>query len=66
LNSSGKKCVKNEKIMWTKIFVALASGFVLLFMNFSLLHLINDDFNDKIRVFRRKPNRWKMSLTNLH
>ncbi|WP_324292107.1 YWFCY domain-containing protein [Chryseobacterium sp. C-71] len=46
MNCSGKKCVKNEKIMWTKIFMALAIGFVLLFMNFSLLYLLDDDFNN--------------------
>ncbi|SEG30094.1 TraM recognition site of TraD and TraG [Halpernia humi] len=39
LNCLGTKGVKNEKITWSKIYVALAIGFVLFFLNFPLLKL---------------------------
>jgi len=37
LSCSGSKGVKNEKITWSKIYVALAIGTVLFFLNFPLL-----------------------------
>ncbi|MDM1048216.1 MULTISPECIES: conjugal transfer protein MobC [Bacteroidota] len=39
LSCLGTKGVKNEKITWTKIYVALAIGFILFFLNFPLLKL---------------------------
>jgi hypothetical protein len=39
LSCLGTKGVKNEKITWTKIYIALAVGFVLFFLNFPLLKL---------------------------
>ncbi|MDV3616173.1 conjugal transfer protein TraG [Elizabethkingia anophelis] len=39
LSCLGTKGVKNEKITWRKIYVALANGFVLFFLNTSLLKL---------------------------
>ncbi|WP_444660109.1 conjugal transfer protein MobC [Flavobacterium columnare] len=39
LSCLGTKGVKNEKITWTKIYVALGIGFVLFFLNFPLLKL---------------------------
>lgn len=39
LSCLGTKGVKNEKITWTKIYIALAIGFVLFFMNAALLKL---------------------------
>ncbi|OYX84288.1 MAG: conjugal transfer protein TraG [Flavobacteriales bacterium 32-34-25] len=39
LSCLGTKGVKNEKITWSKIYVALAIGFVLFFLNFPLLKL---------------------------
>ncbi|KUG10578.1 MULTISPECIES: conjugal transfer protein MobC [Weeksellaceae] len=39
LSCLGTKGVKNEKITWTKIYVALGIGFVLFFLNTSLLKL---------------------------
>ncbi|MBS1740497.1 conjugal transfer protein MobC [Elizabethkingia miricola] len=39
LSCLGTKGVKNEKITWRKIYVALAIGFVLFFLNTSLLKL---------------------------
>lgn len=39
LSCLGTKGVKNEKITWTKIYVALGVGFVLFFLNTSLLKL---------------------------
>ncbi|MDV4116271.1 conjugal transfer protein MobC [Elizabethkingia anophelis] len=39
LSCLGTKGVKNEKITWTKIRVALATGLVLFFLNFPLLKL---------------------------
>ncbi|OJU79069.1 MAG: conjugal transfer protein TraG [Bacteroidetes bacterium 47-18] len=39
LSSLGTKGVKNEKITWTKIYIALAVGFVLFFLNTPLLKL---------------------------
>ncbi len=39
LSCLGTKGVKNEKITWTKIYVALGVGFVLFFLNFPLLKL---------------------------
>ncbi len=39
LSCLGTKGVKNEKITWTKIYVALAIGFVLFFLNTPLLKL---------------------------
>lgn len=39
LSCLGTKGVKNEKITWTKICIALAVGFVLFFLNFPLLKL---------------------------
>ncbi|MDF0720607.1 conjugal transfer protein MobC [Kaistella sp. PBT33-4] len=39
LSCLGSKGVKNEKITWSKIYVALAIGIVLFFLNFSLLKL---------------------------
>ncbi|OPC66465.1 conjugal transfer protein TraG [Elizabethkingia bruuniana] len=39
LSCLGTKGVKNERITWTKIRVALAIGFVLFFLNFPLLKL---------------------------
>ncbi|MVZ63746.1 conjugal transfer protein MobC [Sphingobacterium humi] len=39
LSCLGTKGVKNEKITWPKIYIALAIGFVLFFLNFPLLKL---------------------------
>ncbi|QQS98385.1 YWFCY domain-containing protein [Sphingobacterium spiritivorum] len=39
LSCIGTKGVKNEKITWTKIYVALGNGFVLFFLNTPLLKL---------------------------
>ena len=39
LSCLGTKGVKNERITWSKIFVALGIGFVLFFLNFPLLKL---------------------------
>lgn len=39
LSCLGTKGVKNEKITWSKIFVALGIGFILFFLNFPLLKL---------------------------
>ena len=39
LSCLGTKGVKNEKITWTKIYIALAIGFVLFFLNTPLLKL---------------------------
>ena len=39
LSCLGTKGVKNEKITWSKIYVALGIGFVLFFLNFPLLKL---------------------------
>ena len=39
LSCLGTKGVKNEKITWTKIYIALAVGFVLFFLNTPLLKL---------------------------
>ena len=39
LSCLGTKGVKNEKITWTKIYVALGTGFVLFFLNTPLLKL---------------------------
>lgn len=39
LSCLGTKGVKNEKITWSKIFLAIFSGFVLFFLNTPLLHL---------------------------
>lgn len=39
LSCLGTKGVKNEKMTWSKIYVALAIGFVLFFLNFPLLEL---------------------------
>jgi hypothetical protein len=39
LSCLGTKGVKNEKITWSKIYVALGVGFVLFFLNFPLLKL---------------------------
>lgn len=39
LSCLGTKGVKNEKITWSKIYAALAIGFVLFFLNFPLLKL---------------------------
>src|SRR5690606_19838383 len=39
LSCLGTKGVKNEKITWTKIYIALGIGFVLFFLNFPLLKL---------------------------
>ncbi|MFV0419292.1 MAG: conjugal transfer protein MobC [Dysgonomonas sp.] len=39
LSCLGTKGVKNEKITWTKIFIALGFGFVLFFLNFWILVL---------------------------
>lgn len=39
LSCLGTKGVKNEKITWSKIYVALCVGFVLFFLNFPLLKL---------------------------
>ena len=39
LSCLGTKGVKNEKITWSKIYVALAIGFILFFLNFPLLKL---------------------------
>ena len=39
LSCLGTKGVKNEKITWRKIYIALAIGFVLFFLNFPLLKL---------------------------
>ncbi len=39
LSCLGTKGVKNEKITWSKIYVALAIGFILFFLNFPLLEL---------------------------
>ena len=39
LSCLGTKGVKNEKITWTKIYTALAIGFVLFFLNMPLLRL---------------------------
>lgn len=39
LSCLGTKGVKNEKITWTKIFIALSFGFVLFFLNFWILAL---------------------------
>ena len=39
LSCLGTKGVKNEKITWTKIYVALGIGFALFFLNFPLLKL---------------------------
>lgn len=39
LSCLGTKGVKNEKITWPKIYVALAIGFILFFLNFPLLKL---------------------------
>ncbi|AZA77061.1 conjugal transfer protein TraG [Chryseobacterium joostei] len=39
LSCLGTKGVKNEKITWSKIFLAISIGFVLFFLNTPLLHL---------------------------
>ncbi|MGV3460236.1 MAG: conjugal transfer protein MobC [Flavobacterium sp.] len=39
LSCLGSKGVKDEKITWSKIYVALALGFILFFLNFPLLKL---------------------------
>jgi len=39
LSCLGTKGVKNEKITWPKIYVALALGFILFFLNYPLLNL---------------------------
>ena len=39
LSCLGTKGVKNEKITWPKIYVALATGFILFFLNTPLLNL---------------------------
>jgi hypothetical protein len=39
LSCLGSKAVKNQKITWTKIYIALAIGFVLFFLNTALLKL---------------------------
>jgi len=39
LSCLGSKGVKNQKITWTKIYIALAIGFVLFFLNTALLKL---------------------------
>jgi hypothetical protein len=42
LSCLGTKGVKNEKITWSKIFLAIFSGFVLFFLNTPLLHLSHE------------------------
>lgn len=39
LSCLGTKGVKNEKITWPKIYIALGIGFILFFLNFPILHL---------------------------